>query len=66
MTPAYLYCLLAKSAQGGIQGRAIIGKGALQRTSSLEFEGYSNKPMYSDDLKAFGKKCCYFWFYSDV
>ena len=36
----------AKSAQGRIQDRAIIGQlGALlQRTSSSELEGYSNKP----------------------
>ena len=45
MTPHICIDFWAKSAQGRIQGRAIIGQWVAlrQRTPSSELEGYSNK-----------------------
>ena len=57
----------ARSAQGRIQGGAKIGHG--EYPSSKNFfrpEGYSNKPNAKQWSKTSGKKCCYFWFYSEV
>ena len=60
-------CFSARSAQERIQGKAKIGHGGplLQRTSSERNATASNR-MHSSDLQAFGKKCCYFWFHSEV
>ena len=38
----------------------------LQRTSSSERKATASNRMHSSDLEAFGKKCCYFWFHSEV
>ena len=61
-------CFSARSAQGWIQGRAKLGhKGPLlQRTSSSDQKATATNLMHSNDLEAFGKKCCYFWFHSEV
>ena len=58
----------AKSAQGWIQGMAKIGHGGplLQRTSSSDWKATATNRMYSNYLEAFWKKCCYFWFHSEV
>ena len=56
---------------GRIQGRAKIGQRGgggplLQRTSSSDWKATATNRMHSSDLEAFGKKCCYFWFHSEV
>ena len=38
----------------------------LQRTSSLDWKATATNRMHSNDLKACGKKCCYFCFHSEV
>ena len=50
---------------GQIQGGAKIGHGdpLLQETSSSATATYQ---MHSSDVEACGKKCCYFWFHSEV
>ena len=57
----------ARSAKGQIHGRAKIGHGGplLPRTSSSVKATATNR-IYSSDLEAFGKKCCYFWFHLEV
>ena len=61
-------CFSARSAQGQIQSGAKIGHGGpiLQRTSSSDWKATATNRMHSSDLEAFGKKCCYFWFHSEV
>ena len=75
MTPHICIDFWAKSAQGLIQGGAIIGHGGggggggvtlLQRTSSSDWKATATNRMQSSDLEAFGKNCCYFWFHSGV
>ena len=62
MTPAHLYWLV--SSQRWIQGRAIIvqwgpfSKGLLLQS----WKATATNRMYSSDLTAFGKKCCYYFF----
>ena len=64
----YKCCFSARSAQGRIQGGAKIGHGGplLQETSSLDQKATATNQMHSNDLEACGKKCCYFWFHSEV
>ena len=66
MTPAHLYWLLGqiRTVVDPGQGHNRSMRALLQRTTSSELEGHSNKPNvpYSSDLTAFGKKCCYFFF----
>ena len=59
--------VLAISAHGRIPGGAKIGHGdpILQETSSDRKTPGTNQ-MNSNDLEACGKKCCYFWFHSEV
>ena len=38
----------------------------LQETSSLDQKATATNQMHSNDLEACGKKCCYFWFHSEV
>ena len=38
----------------------------LQRTSSSDRKATATNRMHSSDLEACGKKCCYFWFHSEV
>ena len=61
-------CFSARSAQGRIQGGAKIGHGGplLQQTSSSDRKVIATNRMHSSDLKTCGKKCCYFWFHSEV
>ena len=58
-------CFSARSAQGRIQGGAKIGP-LLQETSSSDQKATATNRMHSNDLEACGKKCCYFWFHSEV
>ena len=64
----HMYWILCQIAQGWIQGRAKIGHGGslLQRTSSSDRKATVTNWMHSKYLEAFGKKCCYFWFHSEV
>ena len=68
MVPYKCCCFSARSAQGRIQGGAKIGHGGplLQETSSSDRKATATNQMDSNDLDAYGKKCCYFWFHSEV
>ena len=68
MVPYKCCCFSARSAQGRIQGGAKIGHGGpfLQETSSSDRKATATNRMHSSDLEACGKKCCYFWFHSEV
>ena len=68
MVPYKCCCFSARSAQGWIQGGAKIGHGGplLQETSSSDRKVTATNRMHSSDLEACGKKCCYFWFHSEV
>ena len=49
---------------GADPGQAKIGhRGS---PSSSERKATESNQMHSRDLEAFGKKCCYFWFHSEV
>ena len=67
MVPYKCCCFSARSPQGRIQGGAKLGHGGplLQETSSDRKATATNR-MHSNDLEACGKKCCYFWFHSEV
>ena len=56
----------ARSTQGRIQGGTKIGHGGplLQETYSSDWKATATNQMDSNDLEAFGKKCCYFWYHS--
>ena len=68
MVPYKCCCFSARSAQGQIQGGAKIGHGGpfLQETSSSDQKATATNQMDSNDPEACGKKCCYFWFHSEV
>ena len=68
MVPYKCCCFSARSAQGRIQGGAKIGHGGplLQETSSSHRKATATNRMDSNDLEACWKKCCYFWFHSEV
>ena len=68
MVPYKCCCFSARSAQGWIQGEAKIGHGGplLQETSSSDLKATGTIRMHSNVLEACGKKCCYFWFHSEV
>ena len=68
MVPYKCCCFSARSAQGRIQGGTKIGHGGplLQETSSSDWKATAANQMDSNDLEACGKKCCYFWFHSEV
>ena len=68
MVPYKCCCFSARFAQGQIQGGAKIGHGGplLQQTSSPDRKATATNQMDSNDLEARGKKCCYFWFHSEV
>ena len=68
MVPYKCCCFSARSPQGRIQGGAKIGHGGplLQETSSSDRKATVTNRMHSNDLEACGKKCCYFWFHSEV
>ena len=68
MVPYKCCCFSARSAKGRIQGGAKIGHGGslLQETSSSDRKATATNRMDSNDLEACGKKCCYFWFHSEV
>ena len=38
----------------------------LQKTSSSDWKATATNRMHSNNLEACGKKCCYFWFRSDI
>ena len=60
-------CFSARSAPGRTQDRAKIGHwDLLPKTSSSDRKATATNQMHSNDLEAFGKKCCYFWFHSEV
>ena len=68
MVPYKCCCFSARSAQGRIQGGAKIGHGGYvrQETSSSDRKATTTNQMDSNDREAYGKKCFYFWFHSEV
>ena len=68
MVPYKCCCFLARSAQGWIQGGAKIGHGGplLQESSSSDRKATVTNRIHSNDLETCGKKCCYFWFHSEI
>ena len=68
MVPYKCCCFSVRSAHGRIKGWAKIGHGGLllQETSSSDRKATVTNQMDSNDLEACGKKCCYFWFHSEV
>ena len=50
---------------GADPGRGLNRHGGplLQETSSSDWKATATNRMHSNDLKACGKKCCYFWFF---
>ena len=55
-------------AEGQIQSGAKIGHGGplLQETSFSDQKATARNQMNSNDLEAYLKKCCNFWFHSEV
>ena len=68
MVPYKCCCFSDRSVQGRIQCGAKVGHGGplLQETSSSDRKATATNRMDSNDLEACGKKCCYFWFHSEV
>ena len=68
MAPHMHLGVSVRSAQERIQGGAKIGHGGslLQETSSSDQKATATNQMDSNELEACGKKCCYFWFHSEV
>ena len=46
--------------------KKVTGGPLLQETSSSDRKATATNRMHSSDLEACGKKCCYFWFHSEV
>ena len=46
--------------------KMVTGGPLLQETSSSDRKATATNRMDSNDLEACGKKCCYFWFHSEV
>ena len=46
--------------------KEVTGGPLLQETSSSDWKATATNQMHSNDLEACGKKCCYFWFHSEV
>ena len=55
-------CYLKPFGQGRIQGGAKI----VRQRSPSDSKASATNPMHSNDLEACGKKCCYFWFHSQI
>ena len=68
MVPYKCCCFSARSVHGRIQGGAKIGLGGplFQETFSSARKTTATNQMHSNDLEGCGKKCCYFWFHSEV
>ena len=48
------------------RGKNMSGGPLLQETSSADRKATATNQMHSSDLETCGKKCCYFWFHSEV
>ena len=46
--------------------KKVTGGPLLQETSSSDQKATETNQMDSNDLEVCGKKCCYFWFHSEV
>ena len=66
MVPHKYCCFSTRSAKGRFQGGAKIGRGTLLWETSSDQMATATNRMHRNDLKACGKKCCYFWFHSEV
>ena len=60
--------IFSQICQGVDPGRAKIGHGVplLQETSSKDRKATATNRIHSNDIEACCKKCCYFWFHSEV
>ena len=61
-------CFFGQIHPGADPGREKTGHGGpfLQETSSSDRKATATNRMHSSDLETCGKKCCYFWFHSEV
>ena len=66
MVPYKCCCFSDRSAQGRIQGGAKIGHGGSPSSRNFDRKATATNRMDRNDLEACGKKCCYFWFHSEV
>ena len=73
MTPAHLHLLLGQIRPGADpeqdHNRSMSGpfpKDFFLRVGRLQQQTECIAMMMINDLKAFGKKSCYFWFHSDI
>ena len=48
------------------QGKNKVNEGPCFEKTSSDWKATATNQMHSSDLEASGKKCCYFWFHSDV
>ena len=68
MVPHKCCCFSARSVKGWIQGGAKCAPEGpyLWETSSSDRLHRTTNRMHQSDLEGCGKKCCYFWFHSEV
>ena len=61
-------CFRPDPPRGGSRAgpNKVTGGPLLQRTSSSDRKATATNQMHSSDLEALRKKCCYFWFHSEV
>ena len=66
--PLQVLLFFGQIRPGADPGRAKIGYGGspFQETSSSVRKATATNRMHSSDLETCGKKCCYFWFHSEV
>ena len=71
--PLQVLLFSVRSAQGQIrqiQGGAELGHRGSPSSKNFFFDSdlkvTATNRMHSNDLEAYGKKCCYFWFHSEV
>ena len=66
--PLHVLLFFGQIRSGADPGRGKIGHWGplLQRTSSSDRKATATNRMHISGLEAFGKKCCYFWFHSEV
>ena len=66
--PLQVLLFFGQIRPGTDPGRGKIGHGGplLQETSSSDWKATATNRLHSSDLETCGKKCCYFWFHSEV
>ena len=64
--PYKFCCFRPDLPRGGSRAGQNRSRGPLLQRTSSDQKATSTNRMHSSDLEAFGKKCCYFWFHSEV